>query len=210
MIHDHAYGIVARCWYKDGVSGHVPKPTEGDLAVLSEEYKTRFVKRDPVGEPIPVSPARNVNIDDGGIPSNDKIECALKGLRRRKSSGASGIRVEDLLKLHTKNGDEWAKVKQLILRGFNGDAIPQAFMNSILVLIPKPGKKNKLRPIAFLLEGIYKLVLMIINTSLNTQIRFHDAIHGFCAGRGTSNAIIEAKLWVQLSRRQTKFCTKSS
>jgi hypothetical protein len=80
------------------------------VASQNEEYKSRFAKRDPVGEPIPISPARNANIDDG-IPSDDEIECALKRLRRRKSPGASGIRVEDLLKWHTKNGDEWAKVK---------------------------------------------------------------------------------------------------
>jgi retron-type reverse transcriptase len=98
------------------------------------------------------------------------------------------------------------KGKKLILWAFNGDAIPQAFLNSILVLIPKPGKKNELRPIA-LLEVIYKLVLTIINTRLNTQICFHDAIHGFRAGRGTSTAIIEAPNY---GCNRLKLCTKSS
>ena len=51
---------------------------------------------------------------------------------------------------------------------------------------------------------IYKLVSTIIIARLTDEIKFHDAVHGFCRGRGTGTAIIEAKLRMQLAQRTTK------
>jgi hypothetical protein len=39
----------------------------------------------------------------------------------------------------------------------------------------------------------------IIDARLKAAIHFHDALHGFWAGRGTSAAIFEAKLFQQLA-----------
>ena len=58
-----------------------------------------------------------------------------------------------------------------------GTAIPVAFANGILVLIPK-SEPGKLRGIA-LLEVIYKLCLTIIHLRLQDGIEFHPGIHGF-------------------------------
>jgi Reverse transcriptase (RNA-dependent DNA polymerase) len=85
---------------------------------------------------------------------------------------------------------------------FMGEPIPKSFGFGVLVLIPK-GVPDQYRGIA-LLEIAYKLVSSIINRRLVKAIPFHDAIHGFRAGRGTGTAIIRAKLLMQLAQRQTK------
>jgi Reverse transcriptase (RNA-dependent DNA polymerase) len=65
-------------------------------------------------------------------------------------------------------------------------------MTGIPVLIPK-GQPDQFRGIA-LLEVIYKLVSMIINTRLSSTIKFHKVIHGFRRGHGTTTAMAEFKL----------------
>jgi hypothetical protein len=54
------------------------------------------------------------------------------------------------------------------------------------------------------LEPLYKLVSKIINDRIQAGITFDDAIHGFCPGRGTGTAIMEAKLLMQLHSRCDK------
>ena len=60
-----------------------------------------------------------------------------------------------------------------------------------VVLIPK-GKKDY-RGIG-LVEVIWKVVAVIINRCFTSSITYHDALHGFRAGRGTGNATLKAKL----------------
>ncbi len=97
--------------------------------------------------------------------------------------------------------ENWEKVLELVRLAFTGE-IPEAFCHGILVLIPK-GASGQYRGIA-LLEIVYKLVSSIINRRLASTVKFHDAVHGFRAGRGTGTAIIEAKLRMQLAQRSTK------
>jgi hypothetical protein len=85
---------------------------------------------------------------------------------------------------------------------FQGEEIPNNFYNAILVLIPK-NTNGEYRGIA-LLEVIYKLISSIINQRLVNGIKWHDSIHGFRKGRGTSTAIMEAKLRMQLAQRSHK------
>ena len=75
-----------------------------------------------------------------------------------------------------------------------------AFKRGTLVHIPKAGS-NDFRGIA-LLETIYKIISMIIHRRLIESIQFHDAIHGFRTERGTSTAIINIKLKMQLAKRR--------
>ena len=65
-----------------------------------------------------------------------------------------------------------------------------------VVLIPK-GKKEY-RGVG-LVEVMWKVVTEILNLRLTYSITFHDFIHGFWAGRGTSMATLEAKLLWQLA-----------
>ena len=65
-----------------------------------------------------------------------------------------------------------------------------------VVLTPK-GKK-KYRGIR-LVEVTWKVVAAILHRRLTTAITYHDALHGFRAGRGTGAATLEAKLLQQLA-----------
>ena len=60
-----------------------------------------------------------------------------------------------------------------------------------MVLIPK-GKKEY-RGIG-LVEVTWKVLAAILHLWLTTEITYHDALHGFRAGRGTGVATLEAKL----------------
>jgi exonuclease III len=203
-----AYGILRR-WYREK-PGHVPKPTIQNEEKTRSEYQELFTAEDPPGEPIPIHVTPS-SIDDS--PPTDKEVCeALKRMKHGKTPGGSGIRVEHLTDWmkgaqpgefqNEEKVKAWNKVLELVKLAFTGEPLPRTFGIGILVLIPK-GEPDQFRGIA-LLEVIYKLVSTIINTRLTEEIKFHDAVHGFCRGRGTNTAIIEAKLRMQLAQRTTK------
>ena len=55
-----------------------------------------------------------------------------------------------------------------------------------------------------LVEVLWKVISGIINCLISSSVQFHDALHGFCAGRGTRTATLEAKLLQQIiSMRET-------
>ena len=66
----------------------------------------------------------------------------------------------------------------------------QALSRSILVVIPKP--YGGFRGIG-LLESLFKMIKVIINTLLTAAIPFHNGLHGFCKKRGYGMAL-ECKL----------------
>ena len=45
-----------------------------------------------------------------------------------------------------------------------------------------------------LVEVVWKVVAAILNRRFTSSITYHDALHGFRAGRGTGTATLEAKL----------------
>ena len=65
-----------------------------------------------------------------------------------------------------------------------------------VVLIPK-GKKDY-RGIG-LVEVVWKVVAAILNRCFTFSITYHDALHGFRAGRGTGTATLDAILLQQLA-----------
>jgi exonuclease III len=205
---EEAYGKL-RGWYRDK-PGHVPKPTIQDEEKTRLEYQSLFTAEESPGDPIPIH-VTPTPVDDS--PPTEKEICeALKGMRRGKSPGGSGIRVEHLLEwMRGATGETpdpamvsaWKKVLELVDISFTGKPMPKSFGIGILVLIPKGG--GQYRGIA-LLEVIYKLVSAIINRRMAAKIDFHHAVHGFRSLRGTGTAIIEAKLRMQLAQRSTKPC----
>jgi retron-type reverse transcriptase len=68
-----------------------------------------------------------------------------------------------------------------------------------MVLLPKAGDSSWG---IGLLEVIWKLLTSIIDGRLKAAISFHDALHGFRPGWGTTTAIIKAKLFQQLASIQ--------
>ena len=49
------------------------------------------------------------------------------------------------------------------------------------------------------MEVMWKVVAVILNRRFTSSITYHDALHGFRAGRGTRTATLEAKLLQQLA-----------
>ena len=77
----------------------------------------------------------------------------------------------------------------------DGDLAEEATWQA-LVLIPK-GKKDY-RGIS-LVEVMWKLVAAILNRHFTASITYHDALHGFRAGRGMGTTTLEAKLLQQFA-----------
>ena len=65
-----------------------------------------------------------------------------------------------------------------------------------VVMIPKRGGTD-FRGID-LVEIMWKAIYGIINRQILSSIQFHDALYGFCTGRETGTATLEAKLIQQL------------
>jgi len=90
----------------------------------------------------------------------------------------------------------WDTLVQLIQHIWSTGQLPTELTWSIQVLLPKP--IGGARGIG-LLEVAWKLMEAIIDTRVKEVIEFHDCLHGFCSGRGTNAAIVEAKLIQQLA-----------
>ena len=84
---------------------------------------------------------------------------------------------------------------ELIHTSFQEGEMAEEATWQTVVLIPK-GKKEY-RGIG-LVEVTWKVVAAILHRRLTTAITYHDALHGFRAGRGTGTANLEAKLLQQL------------
>ena len=44
-----------------------------------------------------------------------------------------------------------------------------------------------------MLELVWKVVELVIDTRIKTVVQFHDVLHRFCAGSGLRNAIMDIK-----------------
>jgi len=199
-------------WYRD-LGPRPPLPSREDLQLTCAEYENLFSQETPSEDPIPLHIPQFTIVDEP--PLEQEVVQALGKLRNHRAAGASGLTTEDLKAWHKSarepaEGEEpsqaavelWEKVLELIRLIFEDGDIPQKFCHGILVLIPK-SQQGEFRGIA-LLEPLYKLVSKIINDRIQAGITFDDAIHGFCPGRGTGTAIMEAKLLMQLHCRSDK------
>ena len=67
----------------------------------------------------------------------------------------------------------------------------EEYMWQAVVLIPKGG--GDYRGIG-LVEVVWKVVTLILNSQFTTSITLHNVLHGFREGRGTGTTSLEAKL----------------
>ena len=74
--------------------------------------------------------------------------------------------------------------------------IPQDLGLTVLVLIPKVTTDTKG---IGLLETLWKVVEVPIDTCIRASLQYHDALHGLRSGRGTGKATMELKLSQELS-----------
>ena len=58
------------------------------------------------------------------------------------------------------------------------------------------------------MEFLWKAISGIIHRQISSSIKFHDVLHGFCAGRGTGTATPKANLLQPLiDMRETVICS---
>jgi len=192
-----------KAWYKH--AGDRPSaPSRADLQQTSDEYRDLYSRTAPPGESIPVLVAPFDICDE--IPSEEEIERHVKWLKNGKSPGPTGMRAEHLKgwlaaarRKEAPDGTNWCLLVSLIQECFKEGVLPTQLPWSTMVLLPKGG--GDFRGIG-LLEVCWKLITSIMDARFKEKIDFHDALHGFRAGRGTGTAIIEAKLLQQLAAIQ--------
>jgi hypothetical protein len=185
-------------WYRDA-GDRAPPPARSTLEKVTTERAALYRKEEPPGDPIPIM-VEPVEVPDD-VPDEGEIADAVMRLRNNRSGGPSGIRGEHLkawMNAAMGDGDDtpWKKLVELVQHGFKTGELPEAMAWSVMILLPKGD--GDYRGIG-LVEVIWKLIAAIINERLKGSIDFHDALHGFRAGRGTGTATIEAKLCQQLA-----------
>ena len=188
-----------RGWYRD-YSEPISPPLSCDLIQTRSAFQSLYSAHSPPGPAIPihVSPA---SVDDTS-PSETEIVSSIRKMPRRRSPGASGIRPEDFLRWKSKEPQAWDKLIWLVQHAFTTGRISQAMAIEILTLLPK-NEYGKYRGIV-LMEAITKLCGTIIHLRIQEAITFHSDIHAFRPGRGTSTAILEAKLLMQSAIEEGK------
>ena len=155
---------------------------------------------------------------DDSVPTEDKIEEAVKNLRRNRSKGPSGMQAEHLKglliasKRETREATEkgegntggeeggpaephWENLVDLIQTEFREGELAKEATWKAAVLIPK-GKQEYWG--IGLVEVMWKVVAVILNLRLTASITYHDFLHRFWAGHGTGTDTFEAKLLQQL------------
>ena len=149
---------------------------------------------------------------EDGVLDEGEIEWAVKRLQNNRAKGPSRMQAEDLkgwlaaAQIGEKKGEitekegggredtreeaeNWARVVELVQTDFWDGYLAKEATWQAVVLIPK-GKKDY-RGIG-LVEVMWKVVAAILNRRFTYSITYHDALHGFRAGRGTGTATLEA------------------
>jgi exonuclease III len=197
------YRILSR-WYKRREAKGLAL-SHAAMSGVEEEYKKLYTRPpSPCGEMIPLVAAGRFRIRDE-IPDDGEIRVAVRGLRRGKAAGPSGLSVDELKDWEDQEEDEetspeWLQVVALVQHAFETGESPGAFDVGTLVLVPKD-EAGKFRGIA-LLESLYKVISSIVNRRVSRAVVFHDGIHGFTKRRSCATAILETKLAMQLAKRE--------
>jgi hypothetical protein len=178
-------------WYRQ-VSGSRPKPSPLDMSEITTTYTDLYRNNTNINNQIPNINYISTPIDDS-VPTEDEIRFAVLYLKQWKDSGPSGLRAKDLQawERDKTNTTNWNNLVTTIQHIFRTGEVPQRLSYSNLVIIPK--SDGGFRGIG-LLEPIWKVISTIIKDRCNESITFDDSLHGFRSERGTSTAILEAKL----------------
>ena len=118
-----------------------------------------------------------------------------RGIQRQKTGGGEEKKGER--QTDEKAGeDNWARVAELVQTELWDRDLAEESTWQAVVFIPKG--KGDYRGIG-LVEVMWKVVAVILNSRFTSFITFHDVLHGFRAGRGTGTATLEANLLQQLA-----------
>ncbi len=193
-------------WYR-AASDMQAKPCNQTMERQTLEQVDLYTQRELPGDPLLINVAP-IEINDD-VPSDGELREVVGKLNNGRVAGASGMRAAHVKKwLHDVQreedpegqgaenaGDRWRLFIWLVQAAWTHGEIPRQLLWIIVVLIPKGG--GDYRRIG-LLEPIWKCIERVIDHRLDS-IELHDSLHGYRHKRGTSTAIIEAKLAQQLS-----------
>jgi hypothetical protein len=190
-----------QAWYREA-SDRPQRPSRGDLDAVTLERRDLYSRELPPGDPIPVL-VQPFNISDA-LPSEAEIAAAVCRLLRGKAPGPSLMHVDhfkqwyaEAVREETPDCTRWEALVELVRHCYATGTLPQEAAWMTIVLLPKTD--GGVRGIG-LVEALWKLLAVVINTRLQASITLHDSLHGFRAKRGTSLAIFEAKLFQQLAK----------
>ena len=120
------------------------------------------------------------------------LAAARRGEKNGETSEKEGGGRQD-----TREGAEnWGRVVELVQTAFWDGVFAKEATWQAVVLIPK-GKKDY-RGIG-LVEVVWKVVAEILNRRFTSSITYHDALHGFRAGRGMGTTTLEANMLQKLA-----------
>ena len=130
------------------------------------------------------------------------MEVAVQHLLQHRAGGHTNLHTEHFnqwqqeihLGEQSKNllwRELWMCLVDLVNHRWRMGEIPQELGWMTLFLIPK-GTTNT-RGIG-LLQTLWKLVGVLMDTSLHARLQIHDVLHGFRSGRGTGSAIMDLKI----------------
>ena len=115
------------------------------------------------------------------------LAAAQRGEKKEEIAEKEGGGRED-----TQEGAEnWERVVELVQTAFRDGVLAKEATWQAVVLFPK-GKKDH-RGIG-LVEVVWKVVVEILNRRFTSSITYHDALHGFRAGRGTRTSSLMATI----------------
>ena len=141
-------------------------------------------------------------MNDNILEEEDISEAVLR-LRLHRTRGQSGMRAEHLRMwfcVETQEKDpelrNWEKVVAIIQVEFREGELVESCSCQTVVMISK-GVGTNFRGIG-LVEVLWKAISRIINFRILSSIKFYDALHGFCVGRGTGTTTLEEKFLHQL------------
>ena len=185
-----------------------PLPARITINQMMVERVALYCHAPPPGRTIPVE-VNPLPVDDS-IPEGAEVAEAVKRLRLNRPGGPSCMQLEHLHQwlweaTLTKETDtiNWRKVVALEQAEFQEGSLAEACTWQTVVLIPK-GDGKDFRGIG-LVEFVWKATTGIINWRLNSEICYHDNLHGFRTGRGTGTTILEAKMLQQPTSMKEEF-----
>lgn len=175
--------------------------------MITIEREALYAEQPPPGEPIPITIPAPFDVPDG-IFDDEEIAVAVRRLPRGKSPGPTTMKAESLQgwlrhwEIAIENeqpidtAHPWLIFRELLRHVSSTGNLSARMAHATCVLLPKPD--GGVRGLG-LLEVCWKVIATILTRRLSNSIEFHDVLHGFRPARGTRTAIIEAKLFQQLS-----------
>ena len=117
-----------------------------------------------------------------------------KSVKEEKAAGEETMEVKE--STEPMEASNWERVVDMVQTTFREGRLAKEATWKAVALIPKV--KRNYRGIG-LLEVMWKVVAFILNRCFTSSTIYHNALHGFRAGRGTGTATLEAKLLQQLA-----------